>query len=81
MDSISLQNTLVGGIMTIQATELLKLYTALEYTRATISGGYEFPSMEGKSDYLLIHKGRASQSIAYLKEAITLINKLKKELK
>ena len=76
---ISLPNTLVGGIMTIQATELL--YTALEYTRATISGGYEFPSMEGKSDYLLIHKGRASQSIAYLKEAITLINKLKKELK
>ena len=78
---ISLPNTLVGGIMTIQATELLKLYNALEYTRATISGGHEFPSMEGKSDYLLIHKGRASQSIDYLKEAITLINKLKKELK
>ena len=61
--------------------QLLKLYNALEYTRATISGGYEYPSMEGKFDYLLIHKGRASQSIDYLKEAITLINKLKKELK
>ena len=57
------------------------LWNSLEYTRATISGGYDFPSMEGKMDYQLIHKGRARHSKSYLNQAIDLVNEMKKELK
>lgn len=58
-----------------------RIWNALEYTRATIHSGYDFPSMEGKMDYALIHKGRAHQSNAYLEQAINIINQMKGELK
>lgn len=58
-----------------------RLWTALEYTRATISSGYDFPSMEGKISYSLIHKSRAHQSNAYLDQAIKIVNQMKEELK
>jgi hypothetical protein len=65
---------------TITKEQLDKVWTALEYTRATIGSGYEFPSMEGKMDYQLIHKGRAFQSKSYLNQALELVNQLKKEI-
>lgn len=65
---------------TITKEDLDRLWNALEYTRATISGGYDFPSMEGKMDYQLIHKGRAHQSNAYLEQAIKIVNQLKGEI-
>lgn len=46
-----------------------------------IGSGYDFPSMEGKMDYQLIHKGRAFQSKSYLNQALELVNQLKEELK
>lgn len=58
-----------------------RLWTALEYTRAIIHSGCDFPSMEGKMDYSLIHKGRAHQSNAYLDQAIKIVNQMKEELK
>jgi hypothetical protein len=67
--------------ITITKEQLDKLWTALEYTRATVNSGYAFPSMEGKLDYTLIHIGRANQSNAYLNDAIKLVNELKGELK
>ena len=66
---------------TITKDNLDRLWNALEYTRATISNGYDFPSMEGKMDYQLIDKGRAHQSIAYLEQAINIINEMRKEVK
>jgi len=66
---------------TITKEELDRLWNALEYTRATISNGYDFPSMEGKMDYQLIHKGRAHQSKSYLNQAIELINEMRRNLK
>ena len=66
---------------TITKEELDQLWNALEYTRATISNGYDFPSMEGKMDYQLIHKGRAHQSESYLNGAIELINEMRRNLK
>lgn len=64
----------------ITRENLDRIWTALEYTRATICSRNGFPSMEGKIDYVLIHKGRAHQSNAYLEQAINLVNKMKKEL-
>lgn len=65
----------------ITKENLDRLWNALEYTRATIGNGYDFPSMEGKMDYQLIHKGRAHQSNAYLEQAINIINEMRKEVK
>ena len=65
----------------ITKENLDRLWNALEYTRATIGNGYDFPSMEGKMDYQLIHKGRAHQSTAYLEQAINIINEMRKEVK
>lgn len=66
---------------TITKEELDRLWNALEYTRATISNGYDFPSMEGKMDYQLIHKGRAHQSEQFLIQAIDFIKEKQRELK
>ena len=65
---------------TITKEQLDQLWNALEYTRATIGSGYDFPSMEGKMDYQLIHKVRAYQSYEYLKKSIDIVNQLKREL-
>ena len=62
---------------TITKENLDRLWTALEYTRATISGGKD---VMGKLDCFAIHKSRAHQSSAYLEQAINIINQLKKEL-
>ena len=67
--------------ITITKEQLDKLWTALDYTWATIKSSYAFPSMEGKLDYKLIHSGRAFQSNAHLDGAIKLVNELKGELK
>jgi hypothetical protein len=65
---------------TITKEQLDQLWNALEYTRATIGSGYDFPSMEGKMDYQLIHKGRAHQSNDYLEQAIKIVNQMREEL-
>lgn len=67
--------------ITITKENLDQLLNTLEYTRATIGSGYDFPSMEGKMDYQLIHKGRAHQSNDYLIQAIELVKQLREELK
>ena len=63
---------------TITKENLDRLWNALEYTRATISGGKD---VMGKLDCFAIHKGRAHQSNAYLEKAINIINEMRKELK
>ena len=63
---------------TITKEQLDQLWTALEYTLSTISGGKD---VMGKLDCFAIHKGRAHQSNAYLKKAIDLVNEMKRELK
>jgi hypothetical protein len=55
-----------------------RLWTALEYTRATISDGRD---AFGRLDCFQIHKGRAHQSNAYLDQAIKIVNQMKEELK
>jgi hypothetical protein len=62
---------------TITKEQLDKLWNALEYTRATISGGRD---VLGKLDCFSINKGRAYQSYEYLKKSIDIVNQLKKEL-
>jgi hypothetical protein len=62
---------------TITKEQLDQLWNALEYTRATISGGKD---VMGKLDCFAIHKGRAHQSYEYLKKSIDIVNQLKKEL-
>jgi hypothetical protein len=62
---------------TITKENLDRLWNALEYTRATISGGKD---VMGKLDCFAIHKGRAHQSNAYLNQALEIVNQLKKEL-
>ena len=54
-----------------------RLKNDIEYTLATIRNGYDYPSMEGKIDYVLIHKSRAHQSCVYLEDAIKTINQMK----
>ena len=63
---------------TITKENLDRLWTALEYTRATISG---WKDVMGKLDCFAINKSRAHQSNAYLEKAINIVNQLKKELK
>ena len=63
---------------TITKENLDRLWTALEYTQATISGGKD---VMGKLDCFAIHKSRAHQSNAYLKQAIKIINQMREELK
>ena len=63
---------------TITKENLDRLWNALEYTRATISGGKD---VMGKLDCFAIHKGRAHQSKSYLNQAIELINEMRRNLK
>ena len=63
---------------TITKENFDRLWNALVYTRATISGGND---VMGKLDCFAIHKGRAHQSKSYLNQAIELVNEMKKELK
>lgn len=62
---------------TITKENLDRLWTALEYTRATIIVGKD---VMGKLDCFAIHKSRAHQSNAYLEQAINIVNQLKEEL-
>lgn len=64
---------------TITKENLDRLWTALEYTRATISPRNCFISKE--PDWVEVHKSRAHQSNAYLEQAIKIINQMRKELK
>lgn len=66
--------------ITITKEQLDQLWNALEYTTATIGGGFDYSSVGGNRDYYQIHKGRAYQSYEYLKQAIDIVNQLKKEL-
>jgi hypothetical protein len=65
---------------TITKEQLNELWNAIEYTRGTIGNGCVFESTE-KPDWVLIHKGRAHQSRAFLTQAKDLVNQLKEELK
>lgn len=62
----------------ITKENLDRLWNALEYTQATISGGKD---VMGKLDCFAIHKSRAHQSNAYLEQAIKIINQMREELK
>ena len=64
--------------ITITKENLDCLWTALEYTRATINVGRD---VMGKLDCFAIHKSRAHQSNAYLEQAIKIVNQLKGDLK
>ena len=61
--------------MEITERQLDRIWNAIEYTRGTISS-LPFESTE-KTGWVLIHKGRAHQSMVFLREAITLIDQLK----
>jgi hypothetical protein len=65
---------------TITKEQLNQLWNAIEYTRGTIGNGCGIESTE-KPDWVLIHKGRAHQSRAFLTQAKDLVNQLKAELK
>ncbi len=65
---------------TITKEQLDQLWNAIEYTRGTIGTGCVIESTE-KPDWVLIHKGRAHQSRAFLTQAKDLVNQLKGELK
>ncbi len=65
---------------TITQEQLQELWDAIEYTRGTIGNGCVFESTE-KPDWVLIHKGRARQSRAFLDQAKDLVNQMKKECK
>jgi hypothetical protein len=65
--------------VTITQEQLEQLWNAIEYTRGTIGNGSVIESTE-KPDWVLIHKGRAHQSRAFLTQAKDLVNQLKKEL-
>jgi hypothetical protein len=61
---------------TITKEQLEQLWNAIEYTRGTIS---RLPQQSAeKPDWVLIHKGRAHQSMAFLGQAIELVNQLKR---
>jgi hypothetical protein len=64
---------------TITKEQLNELWNAIEYTRGTIS--YLPQQSTEKPDWVLIHKGRAHQSMAFLTQAKDLVNQLKAELK
>jgi hypothetical protein len=64
---------------TITKEQLNNLWNALEHTQATIYPGANFQSQK-HPEWIEIHKGRAHQSNAYLKQAIDIVNQLKKEL-
>lgn len=64
--------------ITITKEQLDKLWTALEYTKATLNNGFD---LGGHKDYYQVHKDRVYQSAAYLDGAIKLVNELKGELK
>lgn len=59
--------------------QLDQLWNAIEYTIGTIGNGCVFESTE-KPDWVLIHKGRAHQSRAFLDQAKDLVNQLKAEV-
>jgi hypothetical protein len=59
--------------------QLDQLWNAIEYTRGTIGNGCVFESTE-KPDWVLIHKGRARQSRAFLDQAEDLVNQLKADV-
>ncbi len=64
---------------TITKEQLERLWNAIEYTRGTIS---HLPQQSTeKPDWVLIHKGREHQSMAFLTQAKDLVNQLKAELK
>jgi hypothetical protein len=65
--------------VTITQEQLEQLWNAIEYTRGTIGNGCVIESTE-KPDWVLIHKGRAHQSRAFLDQAKNLVNQLKTEL-
>lgn len=58
---------------------LERIRNALVYTGATISPYDKIKSKE-KSDFVLVHGGRARQSYAYLNEADKIIKQLLKEV-
>jgi len=57
-----------------------ELWNAIEYTRATMSSARTMQSTE-ELDWGLVHRGRAHQSMAFLDNAIKLVNQMRKELK
>lgn len=63
---------------TITQEQLTKLWNAIAYTQGTIS---HLPRQSIENpDWVLIDKGRAHQSMAFLGQAIDLIGQLKKGL-
>ena len=65
---------------TITEEQLDSLWNALEYTLGTIGTRCLFES-ESNPEYVEIHKGRAVQSLHFLTNAKSTVNRLKKELK
>ena len=55
--------------------QLDQLWNAIEYTRGTIGNG-----CVEKPEWVLIHKGRAHQSRAFLDQAKDIVNQLKAEV-
>lgn len=64
----------------ISKEDLYRIWTALEYTRATISSANQVECKD-KPEWIGIHKGRSYQSKAYLDNALKIIDKLKEENK
>jgi hypothetical protein len=59
--------------------QLDTLLNAINYTRGTIS---HLPQQaQGKPDWVLIHKGRAHQSMAFLDQAKDIVTQAKQDLK
>lgn len=58
---------------------LLSLWNALEYTRATISGGGRIQSNE-KPDWVLVHRDRSHSSERFMDQAIDMVQKMRKEI-
>jgi hypothetical protein len=63
---------------TITQTQLDRLCNAIAYTKGTI--GHLPKQSEEDPDWVLIHKGRAHQSMAFLDQAFDIVKQLKKEL-
>lgn len=59
---------------------LLSLWNALEYTRATIGSGGRIESNEKPDWVVLVHRGRAHSSERFLNQAIDMVQKMRKEL-
>jgi hypothetical protein len=54
-------------IVTLTRQELDRIWTALDYTRATIGRGNAFDTSQ--PDWVRVHKGRAFQASSYLETA------------